>query len=353
VLIDPDMTADEKNTVLRAATHYSGFFRNSLSLSSETSPVRLAWKAFRSRSVLVTGKYRENACLSRLPWSERIDPRFDAHAAWSWHTALARSVRRPGGQRKAAQQAFCSLIERLRARHLQRVYVFGTGPSLAQADVRDFHDGYRIVCNTIVRDGALMKHIKPDIIVAADALYHFSDTEHAKAFRTDLKARMSESDLTFCYPDAFEAFVRQEFREFGERCIAISGGGPPDLTRDLCNDFRLPSLGNVLGLILLPLACNLAKEVRLLGFDGRKPGDKLFWSNSERHSYPTLVEQMSREYPAFYDTHVPKNNPLAYVRNVQGDKLDAAMTAAEKSGWRFVMLAPSTSPALEKRPLES
>src|SRR5881394_2348313 len=58
VLIDPGMSPESKNTVLRSATHYSRFFGNSLIVSStETSSTQLTWKALRSRSVLVTGKY--------------------------------------------------------------------------------------------------------------------------------------------------------------------------------------------------------------------------------------------------------------------------------------------------------
>jgi hypothetical protein len=354
VVIDPQMGADEKNTVLRAIAHYRRFFGSDIRVSiPDASSTHIGWKALRSRSVLVTGKYRSNQFgPARLPWCQRIDPRLDADAAWNWHIALSRTVTLPANHRQLAHHAFRSLVERLKTRGLQRAYIFGTGPSLGTAATRDFRDGYRIVCNTIVRDPELMRHLNPDIIVAADALYHFSDTDHAIAFRNDLKARMRELDVTFCYPDTFQAFVRQEFHEFNGRCIPVPGGGALDLTADLTKDFRLPALGNVLGMILLPLACNLAKHVCLLGFDGRKSDDKLFWSNSERHSYPSLIERMSREYPAFYNKHVPQKDPSAYVRDVQGDSLDAAMSTAEKNGWRFTMLAPSTSPALAKRPLE-
>jgi hypothetical protein len=308
--------------------------------------------ACRSRSVLLTGKYRSLGFpFSVLPWCHRVDPSMDADAAWNWHIALSRTAPSPQKHRDAAYRAFHSLMARLKGRRLNRVYVFGTGPSLATAERLDVNDGYRIVCNSIVRDADLVKRLRPDIIVAADALNHFSDTEHAAAFRSDLKARMRETDMTFCYPELFEAYVRQEFSEFGERCIPFPSGGPADLTRDLLQDFRLPSMGNVLGLILLPLACNLAKEVMLLGFDGRKPGDKLFWSHSERHSYPSLIERMSQEYPAFYGKHVPVSNPQAYVGAVLGDTLDLAMSAAEQSGWKFLMMAASTSPALAKRPV--
>ena len=117
----------------------------------------------------------------------------------------------------------------------------------------------------------------------------------------------------------------------------------------MTSDFALPNTGNVLGLLLLPIACQLSKDIYLLGFDGRRASDKHFWTNSGRHSYPELIDEMRVEYPAFYDHFVPTENPLSYVTSVHGDALDSAMTKAEERGWSFCLLSPSTSPALARR----
>ena len=353
LLLDEGMAPGPKDVVLRAARHFKPFLRNQLDVKSPPmSALTLYWLAFRSRSILVTGKYRDSAIAS-LPWCGKIDPSLDRDVAWEWHHAINRTEQLPANRHARAYASFQELMDRLKRRtNLKRCYIFGTGPSLATAEQRRFDDGFLIVCNTIVRDRELVRRIKPDIIVAADALNHFSDTGHATAFREDLKARMRETGMTLCYPEMFETYVRREFAEFNDRCIPLPGGGPPDLTRDLTQDFRLPELGNVLGLIMMPIACSLAKDIRLLGFDGRKEGDKLFWSNSAKHTYPELLTQMSLDYPAFYEKHVPVANPNVYMKVTQGDSLDAAMTSAEKAGWTFTLLAPSTSPALSKRPLE-
>jgi hypothetical protein len=193
--------------------------------------------------------------------------------------------------------------------------------------------------------------LKPHILVAGDALYHFSDTKHAQAFLRDVERRMEESEFVFCYPADFDPFVKRRFEMFENRLIPIPVGNTFNLTADMTREFSLPNTGNVLGLLLLPIACQISRDVQLLGFDGRRQSDDKFWKNSSNHSYPDLIEEMMSEYPAFYDHFVPKTNPYNYVNSVFGDYLDQAMSKAEREGWRFSLLSPSTSPALAKRPL--
>jgi hypothetical protein len=232
---------------------------------------------------------------------------------------------------------------------LSKCYIFGIGPSLEKATLIDFTDGYRIVCNTICKDRDLFLKLRPHILVAGDAQYNFSDTRHAQAFLADVELRMEELSFAFCYPALFDAFVRKRLAKFKERLVPIPIGRQLDLTVDMMRNFALPNTGNVLGLLLLPIACQLARDVWMLGFDGRKPTDKLFWANSPKQSYSELVEEMSLEYPAFYDHFAPRDKPTSYVESVHGDALDEAMTSAEKNGWSFTLLSPSTSPALAKR----
>ena len=111
----------------------------------------------------------------------------------------------------------------------------------------------------------------------------------------------------------------------------------------------MPYLGNVLTMMLLPIATNLSKKVYLWGFDGRAPGDKLFWSNSKQHSYPELLPELVLTHPAFFAYHVPDKNPTKYVKEVHGDVLEKLLIGAESKGYRFVMMHPSYTPSLQKR----
>lgn len=231
------------------------------------------------------------------------------------------------------------------------VYVFGTGPSLARAAEQSFDDGVCIVCNTIVRDVALFNKLNPCFVVAGDAIYHFSFTEFAKSFRSDLYRRLKESATYFAYPAMFDVIVRREFSDISERLIPIPIGLHMDIDVNLVESFELPRLGNVLPLLQLPLACTLSKKIYFWGFDGRSPNDKSspFWANSSQHSYPELMHTLKSSFPYFFEYYVPNNDSKNYIKSVHGDLLDECLTGAESRGYTFEMLHPSWTHTLAKR----
>lgn len=251
-----------------------------------------------------------------------------------------------------ARQRLDTAVRATLARKKDRVYVFGTGPSLEAARERNFSDGHVIVCNTIVRDAALWHHLNPDFIVAGDAIYHFGHTSHARAFRADLKKRLAESQgrTWFVYPDLFDAIVDREFGEVKNTLIPIPFGKHSDIGVSLSQRFELPvGLGNVLNVLLLPLACTLSRSVWLWGFDGRAPSDKLFWSNSNRHAYLEHVDELKGEHPAFFEQLVPKGQESSYVKKVHGEALEERLARAEAEGFEFVMMHFTWTETLDKR----
>jgi hypothetical protein len=251
---------------------------------------------------------------------------------------------------EASRRRFQSLLSDLRARDAKRAYVFGTGPSLAAAIDREWSDGYRIVCNTIVRDPVLWAHLEPDVFVAGDTIYHFGFTEFARAFREDLKKRLRERPVCFVYPAMFDVIVQREFAEFRDFLIPVPmKPGKQLFLGDMDEDFSLPAVGNVLNLLLLPLATTLSKEVGLWGFDGRAPNDQGFWANSGRHSYPELMHTLHEAHPAFFREHIPTGRESKYVATFHGDLLDSNLALLEKEGWTFRMLHRSHTPTLAKR----
>jgi hypothetical protein len=101
--------------------------------------------------------------------------------------------------------------------------------------------------------------------------------------------------------------------------------------------------------MLLPLACTFSKNIFLWGFDGRAPGDAMFWKNSDKHFYNDDVSQLTKLHPAFFDFHVPKGNETNYVKKVHGDALEHFLHAAERNGFSFTMLHFSHTEVLQKR----
>lgn len=251
----------------------------------------------------------------------------------------------------AARQAFSDRVAKLKAEGQRPVYLFGTGPSLQLAAERSFDDGIVVACNTIVRDKQLWDHLQPDFLTAGDAIYHFGHTAHARAFRADALQRLRESNgrTMFVYPAQFDIVVRSEFRDVEPQLVPIPHGDHTDISVDLVKRFRLPHLGNVLNNSLLPLGCTLSKDVRLWGFDGRAPQDTGFWANSDRHSYPELMQTIRDAHPAFFSDSIPSGNEIKYVTTVHGDLLDERLTEAESRGFTFRMLHRSWTPTLQKR----
>lgn len=281
--------------------------------------------------------------------SFQVDHRIEI-AAWEW-VRLSSWYCSVKYDENEAFQILSSISSELIAFGYQKAYVFGTGPSLSHAQSRSWDDGFRIVCNTIVRDPILFEHIDPHFIVAGDALYHFSETAFAREFRRDLKDRLDSSNCCFVYPSIFDSVVKRELGCFSDRLIGIPSGGPQSAAVNLISDFRLPSLGNVLGLLLLPLATTFSRRVELCGFDGRSPTDNQspFWANSAKHSYPELMHTLKDSYPFFFDYYVPGNNSRDYIQSCHGDLLDELMLSAEANGFNFKMLHPSWTATLNKR----
>jgi hypothetical protein len=254
-------------------------------------------------------------------------------------------------ERVGARAALCARVSALRSEASRGVYVIGTGPSLARAIDQDFSVGVVVVCNTIVRDRSLWRHLEPDFLVAGDAIYHFGHTPHARAFRADARARLAESGgrTLFVYPEIFDAVVRREFVGLEGVLIPVPFGEHTDVMVDLCEHFALPRLGNVLNLLLLPLGSTLGRHLRLWGFDGRSPTDTGFWANSSKQAYLELIPTIREAHPAFFETLVPAGRESEYVRAVHGDALDEQLQDAERGGYTIEMLHFSWTPVFRKR----
>lgn len=251
--------------------------------------------------------------------------------------------------RKKSIRTFRKSIELLPKKKCS--YVFGTGPSLSAAINHDFSNGLVIVCNTIVRDTELFNKLKPTFLVAGDALYHFSNTDHAYAFRRDLLQRMIETDVIFVYPEMFDFIVQRELTPVKERLIPIPIGKHKKLHVNLTMQFELPNAGNVLPLLQLPLACTVTSDVRLWGFDGRSPDDvkSSFWLNSNKHSYPELMHTLKSSYPLFFELNTPNNDSKKYIESVHGEFLNERLESAESEGFSFKMLHHSWTQTFAKR----
>ncbi|MCE9613229.1 MAG: hypothetical protein K8T26_03080 [Lentisphaerae bacterium] len=274
-----------------------------------------------------------------------VDRHGSSMEAWTWASFL--HDQRPALQRDADLEASRQQLQ-ARIAALPRypvAYVFGTGPSLEQAWQRDFSDGYRIVCNMIVGNAALLDHLQPHFLVAGDAAYHFSLNQHAAAFQRDLDQALVTRDLQLITRDIYGPLLAAHHPHLrGRVLLAPSGKLPVQF-----DPRRLPiyyPMGNILTSLMLPLASALADRVCLLGFDGRAPQDTGFWKYAPAAAHADLLPAIAAAHPHF----IPKTNAVFVdYANQHGDNTESLMQAGEAAGKRYVCLNESYIPACRKR----
>lgn len=302
--------------------------------------------AARCRHVFVWDSTRaEEIAAEGAPADRILD--VDRHRArmegWAWAGFLNQRLPWSSVERRT-RAAGAALRAHARAcGSFRRCYVFGTGPSIEQAIERDFSDGYRIVCNTIVRNRALLDHIRPHFIVAGDAVFHFGNNRHAYAFRCDLAAALATRPMLFVTRDLFHPLFQRYHPAAAARAVAAESA-PEGIHFDMLDRPVYHQMGNILNCLMLPLATALADEVCFLGFDGRAPGEPLFWKNSDANAYNELKPSIMAAHPAFFST----TDYVSYAGE-HGDKAEAIMAAGEALGKKYICLNRSYIPAFQKR----
>lgn len=284
--------------------------------------------------------------------SYNVDHTDNKYSAWSWH--LINTHLSPDQEQRISiyHNRYIRLINKLHNEHkYKRAYLFGTGPSLMNYKKYSFRNGYKIFCNTMVKDPQIWQDLKPDIIVAADALFHYSNTAYARKFREDLAKRLDESKNTyFIYPFIFDTFIRSTcLGAFSDRLIGIPYGKRQEIVTDLTDNFELAELGNALTLMLLPIGASLAKDLQLFGFDGKKPGAKLFWDHSPAHNYPELMPELMDSHPAFMNFHFPTKSSNKYIKDNLAGSLEKMLQKIEKNDWQVHLMHKSHTSVLNKR----
>lgn len=274
---------------------------------------------------------------------------------WNWHYALTKYHYSEMELKSLMDKSKNKLFNYKSSLALhEKCYVFGTGPSLEKARQIDWSDGYRVVCNTIVKDKEMWEHVNPHFIVAGDAIYHFGQNEFAQSFIKDLELRLFDSQTYFVYPYYYHAFIFNNTNIKKDNLIPIWVSNSEYIHNSIISDFSIPGkIGNVLNFLLLPLAAFLSKKILLWGFDGRAPDDKLFWSNSSAHSYSDKLKTIIRDHPKFFEHYVPKGKENLYVDQVFGEKLEYVLSKAENEGYDFSMLHQTWTPTLKKRMIEN
>lgn len=328
---------------------------NPIAHLSFSSTLRLLVAILRDNLVVVAeqSSQQEWNFLARRLWHNtqfNLDSQHISLVAWEWHR-LVNFINPPTLDFEAQRKRFAQYVDQCKesAGDSQESYVFGTGPSLGKLRGIGRSDGWRIVCNTIVRDKELWDSLKPHFIVAVDGGYHFGPTVFARAFRHDLKNRLLETKTAFLYPANFDWLVKREMSDLSDLLFPVPVQCMPEPWNfSLLDSYWFGTGRNVL-CYMLQLAATLSDKINLWGFDGRAPSDYKFWANSAKQNYEDLMWSLHKDYPAFYEASVPEDDPTKYNREVMHESLGCLLDSLEKRGAEIRMLHKSWTETLAKR----
>lgn len=226
-------------------------------------------------------------------------------------------------------------------------WVMATGPSVENYADHDFDDAVVIVCNSVVLNDDLMERCKPSVLVFADPIFHFGVSEYAGRFREVVEARLATTDLSIVVPFKYYPLLLSKLPQFSDRIIGIPFEKIARHNFDLRQRFLLKTTANILTLLLLPLATTLARQVNLIGCDGRPlEQDDYFWGHGKSVQINDKMENIQRVHPGFFAIDYNEY----YFEHCH--TLANLLEQGEDAGWRFAHHGPSHIPALRDRPAD-
>lgn len=233
---------------------------------------------------------------------------------------------------------FCGQASKFR-----KAYVFGTGPSVSKAIEFDFSDGFSIVTNTMINDGKLMRHIRPIAVIHGDFIYHMGPSVYASKFRRQLFSKYGNELFSLIRFDIMP-FLLARYPGLEEKLVALpmrlfSGPHIPS-----AKEYYLNLSNNSLVGYMLPVSCAVADEVFVLGCDGRKKEDKLFWGHTKTVFYDDLQKTIMETHPSVF-----RDTDFDVYYNETINDAEAFILHAESKGKTIVCLTPSNIPALHGR----
>lgn len=242
-----------------------------------------------------------------------------------------------GGENKSLLSRSQKEIVNLKkaAAKIGRTGLFGTGPSLNEAYKLNFDNSFNIICNTIVKNKNLLKKIKPKIIVASDAHFHFSYHRYSHALLDDIIWCLHMYDCKLLTFDKFAAFLIQKIPEIADKIIAIPAKNKP-YEPDLEKDFSVTPADSVVNMFMLPVATFFETEINMYGFTGRSPDDNYFWAHSDDNQYQYFLPDVRTAHPGFFTDR----NYEEYMSRVDRQMEERIQFARERS---ITIVAKTTS----------
>ena len=245
--------------------------------------------------------------------------------------------------RRLSHENFVNCLDRLAT--AKQAFVFATGPSLAQAtDVHISEQDVRIVCNSIVRNAKLLSSIRPNVLVFADPVFHFGPSRYAATFRDHAIAAIARHDCYCVVPEAQMGLFLAHYPQVERRLIGMPSRREKEWNFPSEERFYVRDTGNILTTLMVPLASTLARQVTIVGADGRAAGERYFWQHSTQNQFGELMYSAVEAHPSFFRDRIYDRYYRDHCR-----QLEHQLCYGEGTGVRYLAATPSHIPALAAR----
>jgi len=278
-----------------------------------------------------------------------IDPAYQFNYEADQVAALQYSISSEELQHSARNRSRASYAKFTnRFTNVENAYLYLTGPTVETAlqgpvDRNALH----IICNSLVKNEALLEKLQPDVLMFSDPAYHFGVSRYAASFRNYVRKTIESFPNLLCmvperYLPLTGSFLGEEKRD---RIIGL-----PVIEMDHFNfpsveNFYIRKTANILTLMMVPVASSLAQKIYILGADGRAINDKGYWQHAQS-------SQISDQMKTIYDSHpsLARDEDVEKYYFEHCQVLEEQFEYGEKvMGKQYINQTPSLIPALKNR----
>ncbi len=225
-------------------------------------------------------------------------------------------------------------------------FLLATGPSVENYSRYPMRQALCIASNSSILNRGLMAHAKPKVFVFADPVFHFGVSGYAARFRKECRLFLGEHPQTrVVVPMRYYLLLKSLWPDFAQRLIGMPWKDRGRFNFQIDGDnFYTRATDNILTLLLLPLATTFAKQIKLIGCDGRKlEENSYFWGHGRSVQMHEEMESVRKSHPAFFE--IDYND----YYTLHCDTLQDFIETAEACGYSFRHCGPSHIPVLARR----
>lgn len=227
----------------------------------------------------------------------------------------------------------------------KRAYIYTTGPSIDCVHEFEFEaESFKIICNSMVKNQVFLEHIRPQLLVFADPVFHFSPCLYSYEFRKFALKAIERCNMFCMVPETKAGLLLAHYPHLADRLIGIPHQAAETWNFPTPERFYIKGSNNIMTLYMIPVASAIAREVCILGADGRQKGEKYFWKHSSQNQFDELMQTVVDTHPSFFRDRIYTDY---YKKHCQ--VVESQIEFGEKRGIIYRTLTPSYIPALAKR----